>query len=150
MARQRKYTKDYMEEKVRASMSVAELIRNCGCVPSGGMHRLMRSYLVEYKIDTTHFSGQLWSKGKKIPSKTPDESIFIKDKHIKRSTVRKRFKQRSVYKCLICDNNGVWRGASISLHMDHIDGDHTNNTLENLRWLCPNCHQQTKTWGTKK
>lgn len=31
--------------------------------------------------------------------------------------------------------------------MDHIDGNPKNNTLENVRWLCPNCHVQTENWG---
>jgi len=28
----------------------------------------------------------------------------------------------------------------------HIDGDKTNNILENLQLLCPNCHSQTNTF----
>ena len=50
------------------------------------------------------------------------------------------------YCCEICSID-TWLGLPISLHVDHIDGDYTNNTLENLRYLCPNCHSQTKTFG---
>lgn len=38
----------------------------------------------------------------------------------------------------------------LSLQLDHKDGDRKNNTFDNLRWLCPNCHTQTETWGRKK
>jgi 5-methylcytosine-specific restriction endonuclease McrA len=31
--------------------------------------------------------------------------------------------------------------------VDHADGDSTNNKLENLRLLCPNCHSQTDTFA---
>lgn len=50
--------------------------------------------------------------------------------------------------CNIC---GIveWNGKPISLHLDHIDGDATNNLLSNLRILCPNCHSQTKTYCGK-
>ncbi|WP_375478716.1 HNH endonuclease [uncultured Jatrophihabitans sp.] len=39
-----------------------------------------------------------------------------------------------------------WLGAPISLALDHINGDPTDNRFENLRILCPNCHAQTDTW----
>lgn len=39
-----------------------------------------------------------------------------------------------------------WRGQPVSLELDHIDGDRTNNKLENVRLLCPNCHAQTETY----
>lgn len=49
------------------------------------------------------------------------------------------------YSCEICGISS-WLGESITLEMDHIDGDRKNNAIENLRLLCPNCHAQTPTW----
>ena len=43
-----------------------------------------------------------------------------------------------------------WCNKRITLHLDHINGISNDNRKENLRFLCPNCHQQTDTWGNKK
>lgn len=32
---------------------------------------------------------------------------------------------------------------------EHINGDHFDNRIENLRFLCPNCHAQTDTYAGK-
>lgn len=55
-------------------------------------------------------------------------------------------KEDTKYCCKICGID-TWLDLPISLHIDHIDGDYTNNNIENLRYLCPNCHSQTKTFG---
>tara|TARA_B100000768_G_C11133253_1_gene312730 strand:- start:299 stop:730 length:432 start_codon:yes stop_codon:yes gene_type:complete len=47
-----------------------------------------------------------------------------------------------------CESCGIkdWNNNPISLELDHIDGDRTNHSLDNLRILCPNCHSQTSTY----
>jgi hypothetical protein len=51
-----------------------------------------------------------------------------------------------------CESCGLreWLGKPIPLELDHIDGDHTNNALKNIRVLCCNCHAQTDNWRGKK
>ena len=52
------------------------------------------------------------------------------------------------YKCAICGNT-EWNGKTLSLELDHINGINNDNRLENLRFLCPNCHSQTTTYGSR-
>lgn len=47
-----------------------------------------------------------------------------------------------------CEQCGIreWNSKQLSFELDHIDGDNYNNSLDNLRFLCPNCHSQTETF----
>ena len=59
---------------------------------------------------------------------------------------RKRLLYERNNTCEDCGICGTYNGKPITLELDHIDGDHYNNKLENLRILCPNCHSQTPTY----
>ncbi len=43
----------------------------------------------------------------------------------------------------MCGSDGTWMGVTLTLEVDHIDGDFQNNQIGNLRFLCPNCHRLT-------
>ena len=62
--------------------------------------------------------------------------------------VRKYLKETFGDCCSVCSIN-EYNGLPIVLECDHIDGNHTNNSIENLRLICPNCHSQTVTYKNK-
>lgn len=71
---------------------------------------------------------------------------------LKPRDIKKRLLLEQDNKCAICNLTPIWNGKPLSLQLDHIDGnkktDH-DNRRENLRLLCPNCHSQTDTYGSK-
>lgn len=58
-------------------------------------------------------------------------------------------KRAGKHYCAECGLTSEWNGKPLSLQLDHIDGDSDNNFPSNLRFLCPNCHTQTPTHGSK-
>jgi 5-methylcytosine-specific restriction endonuclease McrA len=68
---------------------------------------------------------------------------------IRKDSTRKSFILRTTkHQCQIC-NLESWQDKPIPLELDHIDGNSSNNSRDNLRIICPNCHAQTDTYRGK-
>ncbi len=65
--------------------------------------------------------------------------------HIKLRLLAAGLKNQSCESCGITE----WLGKPISLELHHTNGNGLDNRLANLRFLCPNCHSQTDTWGAR-
>ena len=100
-------------------------------------------------LSTKEFKGKSGISETNKSEEIPNESLFTKNNH-PRNIVRKRIIRDSLieYKCAIC---GIteWNNKTLSLELDHINGINNDHRLENLRFLCPNCHSQTSTYGAK-
>ncbi len=151
MKNNHKYTKEILLEVVSKSKSVREVLRRLGLALAGGNHYHISKKIKEYQIDVSHFLGQSWNKGKTY-SITDIKDIFKKGYSSRPSSKRltKAMTQQGViYKCIKCPITNTYNNLPIVLEIDHINGDWTDNTFENLQFICPNCHsQKTKSDGT--
>lgn len=156
----RKYTKEFLEPKVQEASSMTNLIHLLGLKLTGGNYRLIQQRIRQHEISTEHFVGQGWAKGltketseaiNKTASsnRTPDEKVFCINSGYNSSKLKSRlFKLGWENKCNICGLT-EWLDKPLTLHVDHINGISGDNRLDNLQIICPNCHQQTETWGNK-
>lgn len=151
-----KYSKELLEEAVKDSISIAGVIRKLGLKHAGGNYSHIKNRIAKYGIDTSHFLGVRANSGKSHkggPDKLEWPSILVFDRLKGRKEATKRLKrallESGVEEKCSCGLGTIWNGRPLVLQIDHIDGDFLNNCKENLRFLCPNCHSQTETFGSK-
>lgn len=149
-----KYTKTILEEAVKKSVNYSELMRNLGYQSwSGFQWSHIKSRVKKYKIDTSHFTHK--SRKPFLRSKKSAEEILIKTERSKGRADGRQLKRACLesglkYKCQICNLKPIWNKKKLTLEIDHINGDWSDNKLKNLRFLCPNCHSQTTTCSKNK
>ena len=147
-----KYTREVLEQAVAESTSYAGVMRYLGLRPSGGMQAHLTRQIKKLGIDTTHFTGQAHTKGKPARNRMSWEEILVErppgSARVKPHLLRRALIEVGVeYKCVLCGLGDDWCGLPLILHVDHIRGDPSDSRLEEVRFLCPNCHSQTATWA---
>ncbi len=135
----RKYSKEQLLPIAISSKSVTEMLIKLDLRAAGGNYKTIRRYIVEFKIDTTHFHTAS-ERVRKIVAK-PLSEILIEDNFTASGYIKERLYKEGLKdkKCELCGQGEIWRGKILSLILDHKNGIHSDWRIENLRIVCPNC-----------
>lgn len=110
----------------------------------------VRQCMEQFGFSTAAWAGAV-KRGDVVPRpyEMPIEKLLVADRqqtqraHLKQRLIRAGLK---VWQCEICGIS-TWRSRALELHLHHVNGNRTDNRLENLQLLCPNCHSQTENYG---
>lgn len=137
------YSKEELEDFVAKSNSYRDVMSLIGYKSlNGRSYETVKKRIEKYGISTEHFGT------KKAIKRTP-ENIFVENSTARQTTLRRWYirGQYTEYKCAICGLPPMWQGKELVLTLDHINGNSTDDRLENLRWICPNCDRQLPTYS---
>lgn len=130
-----------IEKAVKESINFTEVLEKIGIPRYGNNNKTLRNILDANNIDYSHFTG----RARTYTTSYVEASEYLNtDKKIKTSKLKNKLIKENIIenKCDICGLT-TWLDKPIVLQLHHIDGNHNNNSLENLQLLCPNCHSQT-------
>lgn len=140
-----KYTKEMLEPIIKESITMTQVVRKLGyAIAKGNIITYLTAKIKRYGIDTSHFVGQSFNRGRRINC-DDWQNILVNGKNRRESAkrLRRALQDSGVsYKCVSCDNDGIWNSKKLVLEIDHINQDPSDDRKENLQFLCPNCHSQ--------
>ena len=143
-------TKEQLQEAVDNAYNFTSALEYLGYIaPRANMYKIFKKNCEYFGIDFSRLQNE--KKNPKSGKRYTKEEIFIENSTASQDTLRKHFikEGEQEYKCSICGLT-EWNNKPISLRLDHINGIRTDNRLENLRWVCPNCDSQLSTYCNKK
>lgn len=133
-----------LQTAVKKSNSIRQVLLILKLVPAGGNYEQIKSAIKTLSLETSHFAGKGWAKGKIIPREPVFslKEILVKNNHFQSYKLKRRLFSEKIKKPA-CEKCG-WAEKSpdgrIPLELDHINGDRYDNRISNLQILCPNCH----------
>jgi len=143
-----KWNEEELREIISRSGCKSDVLRLMKISPkSSGNFQTLDRYIRKYNIDISCLKYNN-DRGNRWVNKYDNDEIFCVNSKFSTKNLKKRIINENLikYECEECHIVDVWNNKKLILHLDHINGINNDNRLENLRFLCPNCHSQTKTY----
>ena len=140
----------YLDTSKTLKQVIVERLGMNVLVPQGIHYKRLKRRISEDNLDTTKFEENRKSymgdasRIQNMRIKRKDSDCFRENSTCDRSSVKKRIRQGKLvpYECALCKSGPMWNDKELSLELDHINQINNDNRIENLRFLCPNCHSQ--------
>ena len=148
--RKRTYTDAQFAAAVANNQSISRVLKALGLRPAGGNYKAVHLRVKALALNTAHWTGQAYLKGKGNPyaKRIPLKQILVKDStYTNTNLLRKRLLAEGYFerKCYSCAAT-TWLERPIPLELEHINGNNCDHRRDNLTLLCPNCHALTATY----
>lgn len=153
MGRNRKFTDEQVIQAVPKSRAISHVLDYLGLRPAGGNYLTIQKKIKQLGLDTSHFHGSAWRRGKpSFYNHTQSlESILVQHStYVNTMKLKKKLLQAGIFqhRCMACQLD-AWLSQPIPLELHHVNGDRMDHRLENLQLLCPNCHALTPTYRAR-
>ena len=140
---------EQFRQLISESFSYNEVLRKINMAHGRSSNDIIKRRCAELNISCDHFKK---TGNGANPQFSLEEILIENSTYTNNSRLKERLLSNGLLenKCALCGNAGMWLNKPLSLQLDHINGKHNDNRIENLRILCPNCHTQTETYGSKR
>jgi len=149
-------TKDILEDAIKKCYSIYGLAKQLNVPTNGEYSKKLKAKIQEFGIDISHFLGRKTSGFlKNNPNKLHFSEVLVERRNGNQRELVRILRNAMIeygmeFKCSKCNLNAIWNNEPIRLEIHHIDENPLNNRIENLTFLCPNCHSQETDRNTQK
>jgi hypothetical protein len=138
--------KTRLEDIIKNSTSYVDVYRKLGIsIKSNGSNKWLKDIIDVLNIDISHFS----SSKTRIEKYNKEKSNLLYSSgdisngtRLPTSKLRSFMKYHDVEECCNICNLTHWRDIPLRLDIDHINENPIDNSINNLQFICPNCHRQ--------